>query len=419
MIPVARVICPVDRSPASRQALHHAFALARRYDAQLRVLHVVPPPVPTTAPGPGGVVLARRLTSTARDEIAQVVEETRNPGVAVEIDILEGHPADVILDVVTRDTHALVVMGTHGRTGVTRMLIGSVTERVARKTTQPLLVVPPHDETAPAGAAPAVFARILCAVDLRASSLSALRAALALSRENDAVLDMVSVLDMPPEDEARRTASTAHMAQRAEACTTRLRAMHDLVPDDARQACWVFQHVRAGEPAQELLAYAREASSDLIVIGAGDDRHLGTSWLGRTADRLMRGASCPVLVVPVVRIAHARRTVFLPPETWASELARLTEQHQGAPTTVAIMTDVIGPQTEAKALPLRALTAERNNERGSIVVILGESDQVHLTHFVSRPIEVRLGESDTARTNVELLITDEDGTTTVVDVNAI
>lgn len=166
-----------------------------------------------------------------------------------------------------------------------------------------------------------------------------------------------------------------------------------------------------------MLRHAKEARADLIVLGTGERLHFGTSWLGRTTDRVMRQATCPVFVVPAQRRLIAQDAAPLGPERWAQVFDRVTLQHQGEPTTVSILGDVMGVEVEAAARPLVALTSESRFGEHSIAVILGMPDGTHLTHFVVKPTEVRIGEARDHH-NVELLITALDGTTTVVDVGA-
>lgn len=146
--PIERILVPVDLSEHSRMALQVAHALAARLDARVRVLHAYAPPEFAYAdlgdhvPGPTYVVEEdRKATSAALDEWMESIEWGAVPA---EHAFVEGIPASAIQ--VEAKGHDLIVMGTHGRTGLSRFLIGSVAQATLREAEKPVLVVPSHDE---------------------------------------------------------------------------------------------------------------------------------------------------------------------------------------------------------------------------------------------------------------------------------
>ena len=146
MLPVHTVLHPTDFSEPSDAAFRLACSLARDYGARLVLLHVVPP---TVVYGEGAVVPdPELLVHEAKDQL----DRLQVPDAAVHTDrrLEEGDPVGMILHV-AREVHAdLIVMGTHGRTGLARLLMGSVAGPVVRKATCPVLTV-----TAPFAPAPA------------------------------------------------------------------------------------------------------------------------------------------------------------------------------------------------------------------------------------------------------------------------
>jgi nucleotide-binding universal stress UspA family protein len=122
---VRQILFPTDYSDISRVAGRTAAQLARHFDARLHVVHVVPP---VTYPGPGEAL------STAIADLG--------PHVDVVTAIVNGRPAREIVDYTAQHDIDLVVMGTHGRTGVSRALLGSVAEAVVRRAPCPVLTVP-------------------------------------------------------------------------------------------------------------------------------------------------------------------------------------------------------------------------------------------------------------------------------------
>jgi len=153
MLTLQRILCPIDLSESSRQALVYAKALSSWYDAPLTVLHVcVDPPVFEMA-SPFG----HSASSTVVIEDGQIAE--RRAAVrtfvwsavgenSIDIVVREGTDArGEILKEAGTDGASVIVMGTHGRSGIDHMLLGSITEKVLHKAPCPVLVVPPHAET--------------------------------------------------------------------------------------------------------------------------------------------------------------------------------------------------------------------------------------------------------------------------------
>lgn len=131
------ILHPNDLSDTSRSAFDLACALARDYGARLIVMHVYPPPV-----NYADAYDRDRDDTLTNDLLAEVRKQTpHDPNLRVEYRLVEGSPAEVILE----ESHGcdLVVMGTHGRGGITRALMGSVAEHVQREANCPVVTVRP------------------------------------------------------------------------------------------------------------------------------------------------------------------------------------------------------------------------------------------------------------------------------------
>ena len=142
-----RILHPTDFSRASAPALRRAVALARACQAPLVLLHVMTPPSPfigeDTLPSSyvDLLILARR---SAKRRLAAALTRVRRKRVRARAVFAEGLPVDEILRVARRTRADLIVMGTHGRTGVSRVFMGSVAERVVRESRCPVLTVRAH-----------------------------------------------------------------------------------------------------------------------------------------------------------------------------------------------------------------------------------------------------------------------------------
>lgn len=409
MVTIDQVICPVDLSGASAGALRHAAAWARWYEAPLHVLHVAPLPQVLVDGSGQTVVLDTRSLEDVQGDVLRFVAATLPDQPAPALTVFQGDAVTGILDEAGRWPHPLLVMGTHGSTGLERALVGSVTERVAHAAACPLVAVPPHDLTTPSDAIE--LKRIVCAVDFRPSSLAGLRYALSLAREGRQRLELVTVLEAPGfldaftlDDERER---------RAIACD----ALRDRVPDDVRQSCVIHEEVLRGAPAEALLTYAGDVQAELIVLGTGDRRHLHALWLGSTTGRLMRSAGCPILIVPPPPRVDVTHVTPIAKRDWNSELARVSLAYQGEPAALAVVRDDLGTQREAFGLPFIGVTADLRGGVDEIAVMLGKADGTHLTHVIPHARDIRVSESND-RYDLELVIVARDGSTTLLDVGA-
>ena len=140
----ARVLlCATDFSRASRPAFARALALAKRDGARLVLLHVMMPPSPFLGDElPASYVeLAVRARRLVERRLAELVAEARKAGVRVEAVFTEGVPSEEILRAARRRQADMIVIGTHGRTGLGRIFMGSVAERVLQRATVPVLTV--------------------------------------------------------------------------------------------------------------------------------------------------------------------------------------------------------------------------------------------------------------------------------------
>ena len=162
-IEVDRILCPVDFSEFSVPALERAVRLGKWFEARVEAVHIIPFAVPA---GTGLPYLAAPLEATqtqrerAAQQLANLVAPFLEEGVPIVTKVLEGEPWRVILEEAASLPSDLVVMGTHGRTGLDHLLLGSVTEEVLRRTPCPVLTVsrsaPPRR---PARSSPGSFVR--------------------------------------------------------------------------------------------------------------------------------------------------------------------------------------------------------------------------------------------------------------------
>jgi nucleotide-binding universal stress UspA family protein len=307
MIEIRTILCPIDFSDHARRALDHAVAIARWYDSTITVfhVHVAVPPAAYGLEAPPAIGMA--LTPADRDRLAAALErfaETAGAaGVPIEIAIGQGtSPANEILRQASAIHADLITIGTHGRTGFDRLVLGSVAERVLRKAECPVLTVPRHSPEA-VPVAPVGFKRILCPVDFGDSSIHALNYAMSLAQEADAHLTVLHVMTYEMEltsgmNESltaygHLSAAEFHAAYEEHA----RRRLATVVPDAVRAYCTVDTTLATGRPYREIVRIASERQVDLIVMGVLGRGAADLMFFGSTTQHVVRQAVCPVLTL--------------------------------------------------------------------------------------------------------------------------
>jgi nucleotide-binding universal stress UspA family protein len=288
----------VDFSDFSRHAVDHAVAIARWYGASVTALHVLPPPVSLVPMGDIGVyppyVLTPEDLERVRDALQRFLDEECGAA-AVSGEIVEGQVMREISRRAETLPADLVVLGTHGRSGFERLMLGSVAERALRTLTCPVLTVPRRAPDAVASG-PALFSRILCAIDASPASTRALAYAASLAAQAGASLTAIHVVELLPafEPAALRGPGTPSLDDELRA---RARAqLHEVVTATVGPEAHVTEVITEGKPHQEILRHAHESRMDLIVLGAHGGG-LGLAAFGSTASHVVRAAECPVLTL--------------------------------------------------------------------------------------------------------------------------
>jgi nucleotide-binding universal stress UspA family protein len=140
---IQRILVPIDFSETSDYALDYAIDLAQQLGAKVTVMHAYE--VPIYGIPEGAMIVssetAAKLADAAKDALESAVESRRSKGVAIETELRMGPPVDEVNDVARRIEADLIVMGTHGRRGIARALLGSVAENVIRTSTRPVMAV--------------------------------------------------------------------------------------------------------------------------------------------------------------------------------------------------------------------------------------------------------------------------------------
>src|SRR5271165_5694081 len=282
MLQLKHILVATDFSPISIVALRHALGIARRYHSTVSLLHVIDPSIYGAA-GPDGISADAECASRDAERIeATLRSEGSLEGLKFDFKVSAGPVWRIIADTIEEKGSALLVLGTHGRTGLRKLALGSVAESAFREAPCPVMTVGPKVlQSKSCGAEAKHF---LVPTDLSAESLSALPYGTSLAKATQGDVTLLYVRHP-------RSGSNDQNAESLEAANARLRELLQTHPDAQPIAPFI---VKAGSPAEAVIAFAKEHQMDLIVMGrrawAEDSPPM---W--RTAYAIVTQAACPVL----------------------------------------------------------------------------------------------------------------------------
>jgi nucleotide-binding universal stress UspA family protein len=286
---VDRILCPLDFSESSATAYEYAHSLSRHYKAKLFVLHVIEPLVSIYRGYISPVLVDEiysRQESDARDQVRKLEDRYMGEDVEPEVIVQLGLVADSILSIAEERNIDVVVMGTHGRRGLDRLTMGSVTERVLRRARCAVLAVRERVSALVSQESmhePVRLRKLLCCVDFSEHSPRALEYAFSLAFQNQAEITLLHVLE-----DSELGADEQKQA---------LKCIEDLIPVEARNWATLVPAVRAGKPYEQIIEHAAQGQTDLIVMGVRGRNALDLALFGSTTHRVIQLGPCPVLVV--------------------------------------------------------------------------------------------------------------------------
>jgi nucleotide-binding universal stress UspA family protein len=296
MLEIKLIVCPIDFSEFSIRAYHYAVSLAEHYRAKLVAQHIVELwryPYADYAASQGDYQeLWRALREGGEERLREFVKKHTHDEIQPELVVHEGIAADSILSFAQARKAAVIVMGTHGRRGFDRLVLGSVTDRVMRTAPCPVLAISklPHEFMAAGEERRHVhhLSRILFCTDFSENSERALNYAISATAEYDAELALLHVLEhvpSPPKTE--------------EAIATATERLNKLIPQGERKNLKTKTAVRIGRPYEQILQFVVEAQIDMVTMGVSGRGALDRAVFGSTTYRVIQLGPCPVLAVPV------------------------------------------------------------------------------------------------------------------------
>jgi nucleotide-binding universal stress UspA family protein len=290
-----RILVTTDFSDASRQALPLAIEFARQFGATLALVHVIPAALVGELSHIGIVFEQKRLAAEARARLERFRETELPANLRVEPALLEGGPAHQIVTFAKETEADLILIATHGLTGLKHFWLGSTAERVVRHAPCPVLIVREQPVLVRfPGDVLCRFQRILVPTDFSEASRPALRYAAALAQPCGGEVTCIHVIEPPPYPEF----GYAHVPTKEAALRREANKRLDVCCHDLTQAGIKARSVlRNGSAFHEIAEQVREHGADLIIMGTHSRGPVAHALLGSTAERVVHHAPCPVLVV--------------------------------------------------------------------------------------------------------------------------
>jgi nucleotide-binding universal stress UspA family protein len=283
---LTRILVTTDFSEVSDRALDYAIALARHYNARIYVAHVITPDPFQFAEPQLAQATYEKVRQAAEEGITDILISGKLRGVPHEVLMEEGNVWPTLEELIIEHEIDLVVVGTHGRGKVQKILIGSVAEEIFRQADCAVLTVGPgvKGETA----REVEPKSILFATDFGPGAEKAAAHAFSLAQEHDARVTLLHVI------ESAAAYTEESVARQREIHVVR---MKQLMPPGSENWCQPEFHVTFGSAAEEILIAARESRADLVVMGAKTRRSLAGRLPLTIAYNVVTKASCPVLTV--------------------------------------------------------------------------------------------------------------------------
>jgi len=295
MIHIHNILFPTDFSDTSSAALGYALMLADRFQARLVMLHAAGPnESPQRLRFPEINPAADELEEILEDQLSQIIGAEPTHKLRIDRVVHQNNdPVQEICGYVETNDIDLIIMGTHGRSGLSHLFAGSVAEEVVRGAGCPVMTVRACKQSAEV----TPYFDILVPVDFSLYSQKALRYGLTLAHLFEANLHLLHVLDQPIHPVHYGIGEDLLMRLNPEVPKSSHEELQRLVARSSAVEVKCQTHVREGRAYSEIVRFVTEQECDLVVMGTHGMSGLEHFLLGGTTEKVMRHASCPVLAV--------------------------------------------------------------------------------------------------------------------------
>lgn len=320
-----KILCAIDFSDFTKITLSYGIALAKEFGSQLNLCHIVSNPMTQFTYSQSYIDFEKIQTYEEEQIISaqtRLEELIKDYDIPYDIIVKSGHVADDIGRIALENNIDMVIAATHGRSGIKRFLIGSVTDRLMKTLHCPLLVLHSRKSHFVSQVDHHIhLKKILVGCDFSNDSELAFKYGLSLAQDFQAELHLAHVLKSPEPihtgtvdammyqtgdhiswnlsnyHEKIESPITDEQAQRSKFLSHLERKLLDMIPEECRNWCTPIVVLLEGEPYQELIKYSEHKNVDLIVLGIRGHSLLERFLIGSTTDRVIRRATSSVLAV--------------------------------------------------------------------------------------------------------------------------
>jgi nucleotide-binding universal stress UspA family protein len=291
------IMCLTDLSKFSNQTIAYGIALAKEFESRLYLCHVVD--IPSMALyGEAHIDPMEQQNQIISHAEATLGDLTRGENIDWQPLISVGPTVPEISRLVEEKNIDLAIATNHGRSGLKRLVLGSVTEELMRTISCPMLVMRgPELSGKQTETVEFRLEKIMVGCDFSSDSTLALRYALSFAQEFEAELHLVHVMEPSAYQNLSKTVTEAEKGYQNELRKLLSKKLDNLVPEDARNWCVPKTALLDGRADEKIVEYAKQNHIDLIALGVRGHGLVETLFLGSTTDRVARQAPCPVLSV--------------------------------------------------------------------------------------------------------------------------
>ena len=281
-----QVIVATDFTPVSEMAVAYAAALAKRFTSKLTVANVVDLSIASRSDAAVVGIRLDKMLQDSAETVENVVNDLNLLGVHALGRTLQGYkPAVEAVHLADEVRANLIVIGTHSRTGLQKMILGSFAEGVIHHAHCPVITIGPNVKVSPSEDIP--FSTIVFATDLNHDSVQKAAVALTFAKDSFARIYMCHVISDPP----------SNLTNSLDLQFSSEKELKKLIPAAAYEWCSPACAVEYGDVAQHILRLAERTGAGLIVLGARRNTGWFTHLTQGTVAQVLSEANCPVMTI--------------------------------------------------------------------------------------------------------------------------
>ncbi len=293
MINLKKILFTTDFSPCAQRALNHAMFLAESFQSELHMLHVIQTHrhdmVEPMAQVANAEEIYNQLKNNAAGRLQDMIDGKAN-GIPVHYEVLCGISiVELIIEYISINDIDVVIIGTHGRQGINRFIMGSVAEKIVRLAPCSVLTVRCEEVSE--------LRRIVVPIDFSVFSHKALRVAVEAAWKYNSELHILHIIERHSfpsiyNEGVRRGKDWLHDVK------ARIQEeVEELLKKLGAEGVKTSLHISEGHPSREIITYAQENNADLIIVATHGLRGINYLLMGSVSEKVVRHSQCPVLTV--------------------------------------------------------------------------------------------------------------------------